>query len=120
MNSPTPFAVLLDRHTRPSLTRIGSAHSSIYVRGVLLVERRRVFQRVITTVSLTQHESSEPPTVQGIETALSMPEIEVRIFGKPSTRVHRRLGVVLAYGAPEADTDVLRAHAKTAAECIAL
>lgn len=72
-----------------------------------------------SVVILAQHQSSEPPTVQGIETALSMPEIEVRIFGKPSTRVHRRMGVVLAYGAPDADTDALRAHAKTAAECIA-
>ena len=72
-----------------------------------------------SVVILAQHQSSEPPTVQGIETALSMPEIEVRIFGKPSTRVHRRMGVVLAHGAPDADTDALRAHAKTAAEFIA-
>ena len=72
-----------------------------------------------SVVILAQHQSSEPPTVQGIETALSMPEIEVRIFGKPSTRVHRRMGVVLAHAAPDADTDALRAHAKTAAEFIA-
>ena len=37
----------------------------------------------------------------GIEDALSIPGVEVRVFGKPSTRVNRRMAVVLA---PDVET----------------
>ena len=35
-------------------------------------------------------------TISGVEDALSIPDVEVRIFGKPTTRVNRRMAVVLA------------------------
>lgn len=71
-----------------------------------------------SAVILATEESDKQPEYTGVETALLMPEIEVRIFGKPSTRPYRRMGVALSYGPPEANTDALRAHAKMAAECI--
>jgi phosphoribosylglycinamide formyltransferase 2 len=71
-----------------------------------------------SAVILASSASPLPPQFGGLETALSMPETEVRIFGKPSTRPYRRMGVVLTYGAPSADIDALRAHARTAADCI--
>lgn len=39
------------------------------------------------------------PTYHGVEEALAEPDIDVRIFGKPTTRPFRRMGVVLAKGA---------------------
>ena len=71
-----------------------------------------------SAVILASSASPLPPQFSGIETALSMPETEVRIFGKPSTRPYRRMGVTLTYGASSADVDALRAHARTAADCI--
>ena len=38
------------------------------------------------------------PTYTGIEEALSQQGIDVRIFGKPTTRPYRRMGVALASG----------------------
>ncbi|CAD5253625.1 MULTISPECIES: formate-dependent phosphoribosylglycinamide formyltransferase [unclassified Imperialibacter] len=38
------------------------------------------------------------PTYTGVETAMSEPDIDVRIFGKPTTRPCRRMAVVLAKG----------------------
>ena len=38
------------------------------------------------------------PTYHGIEDALSVPGVDVRIFGKPSTRPFRRMAVALAKG----------------------
>jgi len=38
------------------------------------------------------------PTYTGVEAALSEPGIDVRIFGKPSTRPYRRMAVALARG----------------------
>lgn len=37
------------------------------------------------------------PKYEGIEEALKIPGVEVRIFGKPTARKNRRMGVVLAY-----------------------
>ena len=39
---------------------------------------------------------SDSFTIIGVEDALSIPDVEVRIFGKPTTRVNRRMAVVLA------------------------
>ena len=39
---------------------------------------------------------SEKFTIDGIEDALTIPDVEVRVFGKPTTRVNRRMAVVLA------------------------
>jgi phosphoribosylglycinamide formyltransferase 2 len=38
------------------------------------------------------------PTFTGVEEALSQPRIDVRIFGKPTTRPYRRMAVALASG----------------------
>lgn len=37
------------------------------------------------------------PEYEGIEEALKIPDVQVRIFGKPTARKNRRMGVVLAY-----------------------
>ena len=42
------------------------------------------------------NKESEKFTIDGIEDALTIPDVEVRVFGKPSTRVNRRMAVVLA------------------------
>lgn len=40
----------------------------------------------------------------------------IRIFGKPTTRVNRRMGVVLCYAPLNSDLDALRDKAKRIAE----
>jgi len=49
-----------------------------------------------SSVILAHKNSARAPEYIGIEDALSEPGVEVRIFGKPSTRPNRRMGVVLA------------------------
>jgi phosphoribosylglycinamide formyltransferase 2 len=46
---------------------------------------------------------------------MAIPSVEVRIFGKPTTRKHRRMGVVLAQGKTAGDA---RNIAKRAASLI--
>ena len=43
-------------------------------------------------------EDGKDPTFTGVEEALSQPGIDVRIFGKPTTRPYRRMAVALAEG----------------------
>jgi phosphoribosylglycinamide formyltransferase 2 len=68
-----------------------------------------------SAVILASEASPLPPITTGVEGALQTPRVEVRIFGKPSTRKYRRMGVALAYGAPDAGIDELRATAQDAA-----
>ena len=51
------------------------------------------------------------PTFTGVEAALSEPGVDVRIFGKPSTRPYRRMAVALAKG-PDALARARAAAAK--------
>ncbi|OAM53168.1 phosphoribosylglycinamide formyltransferase 2 [Methylovorus sp. MM2] len=52
---------------------------------------------------------------EGLEAALSVPEADIRLFGKPESFVHRRMGVALAIAD---DTDEARQRAKKAASLV--
>ncbi len=57
-------------------------------------------------------------TITGLEKTLELPNTDVRIFGKPTTRPYRRMGVALAYYSPGADITALRKKAKFVADNI--
>lgn len=63
------------------------------------------------------HGSSDAPVFEGVVDALRVPTSQVRLFGKPQVRGHRRLGVALATGA---SVDEARARANEAAGCISV
>jgi phosphoribosylglycinamide formyltransferase 2 len=52
-----------------------------------------------SAVILATRESEKSPRFTSVEAALAIPSVEVRLFGKPTTRRYRRMGVVLAHGA---------------------
>ncbi len=68
-----------------------------------------------SAVILATEASPAQPGYTGIDKALAIKGVEVRIFGKPSTRNYRRMGVVLALGATPA---AARKTAKAAAKCV--
>ena len=47
------------------------------------------------------------PTYTGVEAAIMEPNTDIRIFGKPSTRPYRRMGVTLAYDALDTDVNLV-------------
>ncbi|ABC81821.1 formate-dependent phosphoribosylglycinamide formyltransferase [Anaeromyxobacter dehalogenans] len=55
------------------------------------------------------------PVVRGLESALAEPGADVRIFGKPALRPHRRMGVALVSGAPGDDPRALVERARAVA-----
>lgn len=65
--------------------------------------------------------ASEHFSIEGLVEALRQGaedgEIDVRVFGKPTTRPYRRMGVALATAET---TDLAREHARRAAECITI
>ncbi len=73
-----------------------------------------------SAVVLASGNETVPPVFGGLEAVLATPHTDVRIFGKPTTRRYRRMGVALAYGAPDTDIDVLRALATSTAAGITM
>jgi phosphoribosylglycinamide formyltransferase 2 len=71
-----------------------------------------------SAVILADADSANEPHYIGVDEALSMQRVDVRIFGKPSTRKYRRMGVALAYGSVSTSTDELRIRANDAASKI--
>lgn len=61
---------------------------------------------------------SEKPLHYNLIDALKEEDTRVRIFGKPTAHVGRRMGVVLCYGPTDADTTVLRDKAKRVAATV--
>ena len=51
----------------------------------------------------------------GVADALRVPNSDIRLFGKPESFVKRRMGEALAF---DADVEVARVNAKTAAEIV--
>lgn len=68
-----------------------------------------------SAVILSQIAGQEPPRYRGMETVAGEEDTYLRIFGKPVTRVNRRMGVVLCYAPLGSDMDALRDKAKRAA-----
>jgi len=64
--------------------------------------------------------TAEQFTISGLEKALEEPNTDVRIFGKPTLRPYRRMGVALVHDDLNADVNHLRNKAKEAADKISI
>ncbi len=64
----------------------------------------------VSSVVLASAESTQLPVFTGVSEVLKEQNTDVRLFGKPTTRPYRRMGVVLVYEKSEADIsmDALR------------
>ncbi|HBF21366.1 MAG TPA: formate-dependent phosphoribosylglycinamide formyltransferase, partial [Cryomorphaceae bacterium] len=72
----------------------------------------------VSAVILASRESKEAPRISGLAKALEYPRSDVRLFGKPTTRPYRRMGVALTYDEPGANVDALRKKGREIADCI--
>lgn len=70
-----------------------------------------------SAVILSPIESQNTPEYEGLERTCEE-DADVRIFGKPTTRVGRRMGVVVCNGPLDADLDTLRDKAKRLASYV--
>ena len=68
-----------------------------------------------SAVILSGIDSQEQPGYRGVEEVLKEEDTYLRIFGKPTTRQNRRMGVVLCYAQLGSNLDALRDKAKALA-----
>lgn len=71
-----------------------------------------------SAVILSPAESTEMPSYSGLKEAGKIPNSDIKIFGKPSTRIFRRMGVAVAWDNIGAGTDEVRKKAKSVADMI--
>ena len=75
--------------------------------------------KAVETISVpggAQHLSTDKFfTQEDVEALAADPQLDIRIFGKPSTRRNRRMGVVVGYAPHGSDLDALRDRVKAAA-----
>lgn len=69
-----------------------------------------------SAVILSPIASSEQPRYRGMEEVCAATNTYLRIFGKPTTRINRRMGVVLCYAPNGSDLDALRDKTKALAD----
>jgi phosphoribosylglycinamide formyltransferase 2 len=67
-------------------------------------------------VILSEVEEERPPVYEGIEAACNFEKSDIRIFGKPFTRMHRRMGIAFVYDDIGCDMGALREKAKMIAD----
>ena len=86
----------------------------LHCRAVLGLPIPGIKQERIGTsaVILSPIASQERPNYSGLEEVTKEEDTYLRIFGKPTTRVNRRMGVVLCYAPLGSDLDALRDKCK--------
>jgi phosphoribosylglycinamide formyltransferase 2 len=62
-----------------------------------------------SSVILAQNESQNTPEFEGLNEAAQIPNTDFKLFGKPTTRQYRRMGVALAFGSESTDELVSKA-----------
>ena len=90
----------------------------LHLRAVLGIPIPAItFERLgASAVVLSPIACATAPHYEGIESALAdNPRTDLRIFGKPSARVNRRMGVVVGYEPLDGDLEALRDRVKAAA-----
>ncbi len=70
-----------------------------------------------SAVILSPIASEQPPQYRGLELTCEE-DADLRIFGKPTTRVNRRMGVVVCNGPLDSDLDAVRDKAKRLASYV--
>jgi phosphoribosylglycinamide formyltransferase 2 len=77
-------------------------------------------ERAGASAVILANKTADAFTITGIEHALQNSKTDIRIFGKPTTRPYRRMGVALVHDAVDADVNKLRMKAKATADCITI
>ncbi|MBK9331206.1 MAG: formate-dependent phosphoribosylglycinamide formyltransferase [Ignavibacteria bacterium] len=71
-----------------------------------------------SSVILSEKIISSSPGYKGLDNALKFKNSDIRIFGKPSAKMHRRMGVALTWDETDSEINVLRRRAKEISDCI--
>ena len=75
-------------------------------------------EKAAASAVILANKTADSFTISGLSNALTQNNTDVRLFGKPSIRPYRRMGVALVYDSIVSDINDLRLKAKDAANAI--
>ena len=111
-------------HDTGMVTLAGTQNFSefeLHARAILGLPIPHIFlERAGVSAVILANKIAEHFTIKGLEKALEEPNTDVRIFGKPTTRPYRRMGVALVHDDLNADMYHLRIKAKETADKISI
>jgi phosphoribosylglycinamide formyltransferase 2 len=111
-------------HDTGMVTLAGTQNFSefeLHARAILGLPIPHIYlERAGASAVILANKTAEHYTITGLEKALEEHNTDVRIFGKPTTRPYRRMGVALAHDDLNADMLALRMKAKEAADKISI
>lgn len=109
-------------HDTGMVTLAGTQNLSefeLHARAILRLPIPEItLERAGASAVILANKNADTVTITGLDKALEQPQTDVRLFGKPTARPYRRMGVALAYSTFDGHTDVLRQKAKAAADAI--
>ncbi|WP_430614202.1 formate-dependent phosphoribosylglycinamide formyltransferase [Flavobacterium sp. JP2137] len=86
----------------------------LHLRAILGLPIREItLERAGASAVILATAHSDNPAYSGFEKIAAEPQSDFRIFGKPTARPYRRMGVALTYGSPETAVEELVERAKT-------
>ena len=93
----------------------------LHLRAVLSLPIFEITQeRAGASAVILAHGNSNNPTYSGISEVAALPKTDFRIFGKPTSRPYRRMGVVLTYDSLETNIETVTKKAKEVAKLITI
>lgn len=91
----------------------------LHLRAILSLPIEEItLERNGASAVILASENSENPTFTGIEAVAGKSKTDLRLFGKPTSRPYRRMGVVLTYDAIETPIEEIVERAKETAKHI--
>ena len=111
-------------HDTGMVTLAGTQNFSefeLHARAILGLPIPHIYlERAGVSAVILANKTAEHFTIKGLDQALEEPNTDVRIFGKPTTRPYRRMGVALVHDDLNADMHHLRQKAKETADRISI
>ena len=94
------FSELSPRPNDTGMVTLGNTQNlsefELHARAILCIPIPQIIQyRAGASVAILASENSQTPQVIGVENALEIDGVDIRIFGKPSSRPNRRMAVIL-------------------------
>jgi len=111
-------------HDTGMVTLAGTQNLSefeLHARAILGLPIPHIYlEKAGASAVILAEKAAEHFTISGLEKALEEPNTDVRIFGKPTTRPYRRMGVALVHDDLNAEIGQLRKKAKDTADKISI
>lgn len=122
-NNGVYFSELSPRpHDTGMVTLIGTQNLSefeLHARAILGLPIPEIkMERAGASAVILANALTDKFSINGLEKAMLFTDSDIRLFGKPSIRPYRRMGVALTYGEINSDINQLRKKAQEIAACV--